>query len=117
MKPTLKLILTDRGHKAASSIKSHSISWDCVSQCFFPPCQAVLTCPYLTHRWLRANTDRLLEGKLATIWNITGCQKQPQPAHTHNLHLLTIVCGPASIFLKQSYLLFIHAGEVQLKSN
>lgn len=38
----LKLILTDPGHKPGSSVKSHSISWDCVSQCVFLP-----SCPHL----------------------------------------------------------------------
>lgn len=90
----LKLILTDPG-----PLSNPTASPGIVYRSVFS-CQVVLTCPYLTHRWLGAKPNRLLEGKLATIWNITACQKQPKPAQRQKLHLRTIVCGPVCFFLK-----------------
>lgn len=89
-----KLILTDPG-----PLSNPTASPGIVYRSVFS-CQVVLTCPYLTHRWLGAKPNRLLEGKLATIWNITACQKQLKPAQRQKLHLRTIVCGPVCVFLK-----------------
>lgn len=46
-------------------------------------CAPLPGCPhsaYLTQSGLSAKADRLLQGKPASIWNITGSKVQPQPA-------------------------------------
>lgn len=64
------MILADPGQTPACSLPNPTASPRLVVS---PPsrCQAVLTRPYLTHSWLPASVDRLLEGKPAAIWNIT----------------------------------------------
>lgn len=52
-------------------------------------CQAVLTCPYLTHSWLPASIDRLLEGKPAAIWNIIQALPSSQRSGRPSPHLAT----------------------------
>lgn len=65
-----EMILADPGQTPACSLPNPTASPRLVVS---PAnhCQAVLTRPYLTHSWLPANVDRLLEGKPAAIWNIT----------------------------------------------
>lgn len=107
----LKLILTDPGPL------SNPTACPGIVYCSVFSCQVVLTCPYLTHRWLGAKPDRLLEGKLATIWNITACQKQPKPAHRQVT--FTYYCVWTSMRLLKVKLFlyyFIHTEEVILKS-
>ena len=90
-----KIILTDPGQTpACSDLEPQRLVHRSVS---LPSCPHL---PYLPHSGLGARTDRLLEGKLTTIWNITGSQLQPsQPAIHASINPSVCVCVSVSLCL------------------